>query len=44
MVLEGGYLDLRSGILVFAAVQLLSGLLWIVFVVPRERRYRDGAG
>ncbi len=40
LLLEGGYLSLRSGIRVFAAVQLLCGVLWLALAVPRERAWR----
>lgn len=36
-LLELGVLDLRSGILAFAGLQVLCGVGWLVFVVPRER-------
>ncbi|MCH8246435.1 MAG: MFS transporter [Bacteroidetes bacterium] len=38
LVLEGTVLILRQVILIFAAVQLFSGLIWLFSVVPRERR------
>ena len=37
-LLEAGLLDLRLSFLVFALIQILSGLVWIALVVPRERR------
>ncbi len=37
LLLESGLLNLRSGIACFAIVQILSGLLWITIVVPKER-------
>ncbi len=37
VLLEYGVLDLRLCFQVFALVQILSGLLWIALVVPRER-------
>ncbi|GMQ82356.1 MAG: MFS transporter [Rhodothermia bacterium] len=38
LVLEGSILILRQVILIFAVVQVLSGLLWLFSVVPLERR------
>ena len=38
VLMEAGWLGLRSGIAVFGALQILSGLVWILLVVPRERR------
>lgn len=38
LMLEVGGIGLRTGILVFAAVQVLCGALWLVVVVPLERR------
>ncbi len=37
VLLEMGVVDLRGGILTFALLQLLCGVLWVVLVVPRER-------
>ena len=39
-LLETGLVDLRGGILAFAALQVATGLAWLGFVVPRERRDR----
>lgn len=36
LVLEASILDLRGAFTVFASIQILSGLVWIVLVVPRE--------
>lgn len=36
-LMEAGLLSLRSGILVFAVVQVLCGVAWLVFVAPREK-------
>ena len=41
LLLEAG-LALRSVILLFAVVQILSGLLWVVVVAPAEREERSG--
>lgn len=38
LLLEAGLLDLRGVIVVFAVLQMVCGLLWLVTVVPRERR------
>ncbi len=38
MLLESATLTLRSAILVFALVQVVSGLVWLATVVPAERR------
>lgn len=40
LVLEAGWLELRTAIAVFAGLQLVSGVLWLLLVVPRERRIR----
>lgn len=37
-LLELGLVDLRSGILLFGAIQVVCGLIWQWQVVPRERR------
>ena len=36
--MEAGVLGLRSGIVVFGAVQIVCGLAWIILVVPKERQ------
>ncbi|MCP3962652.1 MAG: MFS transporter [bacterium] len=41
LLLESGLLSLRQGIVAFACVSVVAGLLWIVLVVPRERREAD---
>jgi hypothetical protein len=38
LLMEAGWLGLRSGIALFGGVQILSGLVWILVVVPREKR------
>ena len=38
LLLETGLLDLRANLLAFALLQVFCGLLWIVLVVPKERR------
>ena len=38
LLLETGILDLRTSFLAFALLQMLCGLLWIVLVVPKERK------
>ncbi len=38
VLLESGALDLRSAVLLFGAVQVLSGLVWLRMVVPAESR------
>ncbi len=37
LLLESGAISLRTGILVFAVVQILCGALWLGLVVPAER-------
>lgn len=37
-LLESGVIDLRMGFIVFAIAQILCGLLWLVTVVPQERK------
>ncbi|GIV58830.1 MAG: MFS transporter [Rhodothermaceae bacterium] len=37
LLLEAGVLSLRGGFLVFAALQVASGLAWLLVVPPRER-------
>jgi len=37
LLLQSGVLDLRKGFLVFATVQIVSGLLWTMIIAPRER-------
>jgi MFS family permease len=36
LLMEAGVLGLRSGIVVFGAVQVLCGLAWVILVVPQE--------
>ena len=36
LLMEAGVLGLRSGIVVFGAVQILCGLAWVILVVPQE--------
>ena len=38
LLLESGSASLSTGVLVFAVVQILCGTLWVVLVVPAERR------
>jgi len=38
LLLEAEWLGLRAAIALFAALQLLSGTLWLVTIVPKERR------
>ncbi len=38
LLLEAGRLDLRAAIAVFALLQIGCGVLWVLSVVPRERR------
>ncbi len=40
LLLESGTLTLRSAIQIFAGVQLLCGVLWLLLAVPRERAWR----
>lgn len=37
-LLEVGLLDLRTGFIAFAIAQTLIGLLWLIIVVPKERK------
>ena len=38
VLLESKFLDLRLAVMVFAAVQVVTGLAWLLLVVPAERR------
>ncbi len=38
LVLESSILKLRQAFLVFAILQVLTGLFWLIFIVPRERK------
>jgi hypothetical protein len=38
LLMETGLLSLRAGVLSFGGVQVLCGLVWLLLVVPRERR------
>ncbi len=40
LLLERGHLSLRSGIVIFAVAQVLCGVLWLIFAVPRERAWQ----
>lgn len=40
LLMEAGILSLRTGVLVFGAVQIACGLAWIILVVPKERQPR----
>lgn len=42
-LLEMGWLDLAGCIRLFAGLQVASGLLWWILVVPRERRDKERA-
>ena len=44
LLMEAGLLDLRTGVLTFGALQVLCGGLWMLLVVPRERRYSRAPG
>ena len=44
LLMEAEILDLRTGIVVFGAVQVLCGLLWFALVVPSERQYSRAPG
>lgn len=39
LLMEAGRIGLRSGIVLFGAVQIVCGLIWVMVVVPRERRF-----
>lgn len=41
LLLEADAFDLRTGFLIFGAVQVACGLLWLLLVVPRERRAEE---
>jgi MFS family permease len=43
LLLEVVGVGLRAGILIFAVLQVLCGLLWLALVVPPERRLADTA-
>jgi MFS family permease len=43
LLLDTGVLGLREAILLFAGLETLAGVLWVAFVVPRERRWAAGA-
>jgi hypothetical protein len=38
LLLETGWVDLKTAFLAFAGLQIACGGLWILLVVPRERR------
>ena len=38
ILLELGYLQLSNAFLVFASLQVLSGIVWLLVIVPAERR------
>ncbi len=39
LLLETGWLDLRMAMQVFAGIQILCGMAWLLLVVPRERQW-----
>jgi hypothetical protein len=41
LVLESQFLNLRQTFLLFAVVQVLTGLIWLFLVVPSEHRYEN---
>ena len=41
-LLETGIVDLQGGLLTFAAIQVVSGTLWLTLVVPREHAALPG--
>ena len=38
-MLEYTEITLREGIQLFAFLQVLSGIIWVVLMLPKERRY-----
>lgn len=40
-LLESGVVDLMGGILTFAAISMVSGVMWLILVVPRENAARS---
>lgn len=38
LMLEAGWVSLRSGFQLFALVQILSGLAWLLIIVPQEQQ------
>ena len=38
VLLEGGWMTLEGAVLTFGGLQVLSGLAWLLIIVPRERR------
>jgi hypothetical protein len=39
LMLEYTDVTLRQGIQLFAVLQVLSGILWVMVMLPKERRY-----
>jgi len=39
LMLEYTEITLREGIQIFAALQVVSGLIWVMLMLPREKRY-----
>ena len=39
LMLEYTEITLREGIQLFAFLQVLSGIIWVVLMLPKERRY-----
>src|SRR5690606_35733503 len=39
LLLETGWLDLRMAMQVFAGIQILCWMAWLLLVVPRERQW-----
>ena len=46
LFLEIGWFDLRASFLAFATLQILCGVLWVLIVVPKERKssVEEGSG
>ncbi len=42
LLMDTGALDLKGAVLLFAGLEMVAGVLWMAFVVPRERRWTRG--
>ena len=39
LMLEYTEITLREGIQIFAALQVVSGIIWVMLMLPQEKRY-----
>jgi len=39
LMLEFTEITLREGIQLFASLQVLSGIIWVILMLPKERRF-----